>query len=87
MKYEDGRSGYLTYSPLSPFNVIVENKDGQTENTDITSSFFKTLLDCILSFFLSGDLPFEKEQTLEVISIRDALIDGENKFDEWIKIK
>lgn len=87
IKYKDGRSGFLTYAPNNPFNVVVEDKDGNCLNQDINSEYFMDLLDGILNFFTSGKLPFEKEQTLSVISIRDALIKASNNPDKWVKIK
>lgn len=87
VKYEDGRCGFLEYSPsISPFNIVVEDKDGNDASKNIGSSHFINMLTSILNFFTSGNLPFEKEQTMEVMSIRDALINARNYPDEWIKI-
>ena len=88
VKYKDGRSGFLEYSPsISPFNVVIEDKNGNDTSKSLgESTYFLTMLASVLNFFESGKLPFEKEQTIEVISLRDALIKAIKKPDEWIKI-
>ncbi len=86
IKYKDGRNGFLEYSNCNAFSVVVEDKNGIDTTKNIESDYFKSLLDSILSFFESGELPFEKEQTLEVISIRDALVNAIKCPDEWIEV-
>ncbi len=68
------------------FAITAEDKDGKDEYIELQSSFFKVMLDNILNFFESGRLPFEKEQTMAVMSIRDALLEARNCPDEWVKI-
>lgn len=87
IKYKDGRLGFLEYSNCNAFCVVPEDKNGIDTTKNIESDYFKSLLDSILRFFESGELPFEKGQTLEVISIRDALINAVKYPDEWIEIK
>lgn len=87
IKYKDGRYGFLEYSDCNPFAFLAEDKNGIDCRKNIESDYFKALLGSILDFFLSGKPPFEKEQTLEVIAMRDALIKAEQHPDKWIKIK
>jgi len=87
VKYKDGKNAFLEYSVYNSFAITAEDKDGKDEFKNIESPFFKEMLDSILNFFVSGNLPFEKEETLEVIAVRDALIKAVKNPDEWIKIK
>lgn len=86
IKYADGRCGFLEYAPSNPFVFVVEDGEGKEINKNIASPFFVNLLDHILSFFLNGELPFEKAQTIEVIHIRDALLKAAQMPDTWIKL-
>lgn len=81
VKYKNGETAVLNYSPTNAFTVTA---DGIKK--DVNSDYFKILLDNILIFFNNGTLPFESAQTLEVIAIRDALLNGETNPDKWVKI-
>ena len=86
VKYADGRCCFLEYAPSNSFGVIAEDGTGNAINKGITSPFFVNLLEHILKFFLDGELPFEKMQTIEVIRIRDALLKAAQTSDTWIKL-
>lgn len=86
VKYADGRCCFLEYAPTNSFGVIAEDGNGNTVNKSITSPFFVNLLERILTFFLDGELPFEKAQTMEVIRIRDALLKAVQTADTWINL-
>lgn len=86
VEYGDGRCGFIEYSASDPFTVTAEDKNGKNTRRNIESEFFKNLLYRILKFFGDGILPFEKEQTMEVMGIRDALIKAESHTDEWINV-
>lgn len=81
VKYKNGETAVLNYSSANAFTVTA---DGIKK--DVNSDYFKILLDNILIFFNNGTLPFESAQTLEVIAIRDALLNGETNPDKWVKI-
>lgn len=81
VKYKNGETAVLNYSPANAFTLTA---DGIKK--DVNSDYFKILLDNILNFFNNGTLPFDSAQTLEVIAIRDALLNGETNPDKWVKI-
>lgn len=87
IKYADSRCGFLEYAASNPFEVVLEDKEGNEMNKNITSAFFLNMLGSILRFFSDGELPFEKAQTLEVIRIRDALLKAVLVPDAWINLK
>lgn len=70
-----------------PFMVMACNEEGKTVFKKVESEFFKNLMLSILKFFETGVLPFDTEETLEVMKLRDALIKGTNKLGKWIKVK
>jgi len=86
IKYKDGRKSFLIYSDKSPFSINVEKNDGTSVYNKIDSDYFKNLLKHILDFFTHGNLPFESEETLEVIRIRESLIKAIDTPEEWIYI-
>lgn len=86
IKYKDGRESFLIYSDKIPFGVNIEKNDGTSVYNEINSDYFKNLLESILNFFVCGNLPFESEETLEVIKIREALIKAVDTPEEWVYI-
>ena len=40
----------------------------------------------ILNFFETGEIDFTKEQTLEVMKLREKIIEAKGKLGEWIKL-
>lgn len=83
--YGDMRYATLNYSPTSPFTVAMEKQDGACIYTPVTSAFFPNLIEAILQFFKDGKAPFSKEETLEVMKIRESLIKSKSYDDgEWI---
>lgn len=87
LKYADGRYGFLEYAPSNQFAIVAEAPEGNGVNRVITSEFFVTLLEHILSFFLSGQLPFDSSQTMEVTRIRDGLLKAAQMPDTWISLR
>lgn len=53
--------------------------NGEEISHEIKSDFFKNLIADILKFFENGELPFNSEQTLKVMQLRDLLL----KADEF----
>lgn len=67
---EDDRKVQLNYAPN--FGFALETENGRV---DIASSFFDLLILDILKFFTSGSLPFEKEQTLMAMAMREKVVE------------
>ena len=86
VRYKDGRTGFLHYSPNASYGLDVENKEGVTACESVASPFFKTLLHTILTFFMDGKLPFDPQQTLDVIAIRDAVLKAVETPETWINV-
>lgn len=86
VKYKDGRTGFLNYSATSSYALDIEDAKGTTAHEAVASPFFKTLLHTILTFFLDGKLPFDPQQTLDVIAIRDAVLKAVETPETWINV-
>lgn len=72
--FEGGKTASLIYSPSLPFTVCAEKNDGQFVYRELTSDYFRKLMKEILLFFETGVKPFEEEQTLAVMKIRDQIL-------------
>ena len=74
------------YSPAFPFAVSLVGTDNSVKYLAMQSDSFKGLMEAILNFFETGILPFEKEQTLAVMKIREGLIKAKDNLGEWITL-
>lgn len=89
-KYADGRSYSLVYAPY--FGFIVDAFYNQLINGDdckqreAKTGSFNRLLSDILRFFDTGKVSFDKEQTLEIMKVREAFIKLIDNEGQWIKI-
>ncbi len=86
ISYRDGREAAINYSPSMDFAIDVENADGSFYHSTVNSDFFNVLMRAIVKFFLDGELPFNTDETLEVMAIREAAIKGEAQLDTWIML-
>ena len=76
----------MLYTCRYGFSVCAEKETGETVNKPIASATFKNLLTDILRFYKTGEVSFDTKQTLEVMKIREAVIKGQEKLDEWIEL-
>ena len=82
---EGGRTGSFIYSNSLPFAVCAE-KEGADCYKQINSDYFARLIKEILRFFVSGKPPFDGEQTLWVMAIREKALEGVLKPGVWLDI-
>ena len=81
-----GKKATFVFAPGLGHSVLGVKPDGCVVKKDIQSDFFKGLMAEIIKFFESGELPFDANQTLQVMTMRDALLSGEEKDGEWLEI-
>ncbi len=79
--YPDGRSLEMRYSKKNPFSF----SDGE-RTEKISSDFFRALIADILRFFEGAPAPVAKEETLEVMKIREATVKAYENKGETVKI-
>lgn len=84
--YEDGTRAKLIYSPRYPFTAYADDGVESGEQKPIVSGYFPALMEEILKFFETGVLPFDSQQTLDCMKIREALITGLSKDGQWIEL-
>ena len=86
VSFEDGRKASLIFGCGYPFTINCCGKDLSFEYKPLESDFFGNLMKEILNFFETGVLPFESQETLNVIAIRDALMKSVDAPDTWVEI-
>lgn len=84
--YEDGRCAEMFYAPDQGFSIKAEAADGTLVDRKITSDYFKLLIGDILTFFSTGEPPFDPAQTLEVMRIREAAVKGTKEPGKWLDL-
>ncbi len=84
--YEDGTRAKLIYSPRFPFTAYADDGVEQGEHKPIVSGYFPRLMEEILKFFETGVLPFDSQQTLDCMKIREALITASKNDGQWIEL-
>ncbi len=76
----------VNYSANLPFKISFTDKNGKTNETQINSPFFNNLIKEIITFFETGIPPFDLNETLEVMKIRENLIKGQTLNEQWINL-
>lgn len=72
----DGRSASVKYAEGLRFAFEATLENGEKVEAVAKSSYFKTLMTRILEFFTTQELPFDSAQTIEVMRIRDAILES-----------
>lgn len=62
---------------------------GKTKNTliEIKSDFFMNFIKILTDFFKDGKVPFKNEQTLEIMALRTAGLNGLKRPGVWIDVE
>ncbi len=84
--YSGGRKAQFNYDKTSDFYATVTTKDGKVVDKHLASDYFKNLLEKIAIFFETGKTDFDREQTLEVMKIREGAIKGTKNLNVWIDL-
>lgn len=83
--YTDGRSAKMLFAPCMPFAATVSTADG-SKYLPINSAFFDNLIADIFHFFATGERSFCSCETLEVMKIREAVIQAKSGTGIWLKL-
>lgn len=83
---EDGKEAVLVYSPSFGYSVTAESQEHTFSSVNVSSPFFVNLIQDILRFFESGNLPFPSKQTIEAMRLRDALLKSEKQDGVWLSL-
>ena len=88
VEYEN-RAVTLSYSNSGwGFSVDVETEKANCEfkNVEKGTEFYR-LVESIVKFFETNEEPFNKKETLAVLAIRDAIMQGANGEGKTIPVK
>lgn len=76
----------IVFSNALGYSITAENYNGELAHKDISSSFFLNLISDMLTFFESGKVPFDTNETIEVMRLRAGLIKAAETNGEWIEV-
>ena len=82
----NGSVSTMTFDPSYGFGVVEKTASGEEIRRDANSDFFKGLIKDILSFFISGKVSFDVNQTLEIMKIREGVIKAKESLGQWIEL-
>ena len=85
VEFAGGKVAKMKYSPKFGFSINLTQNENVSE-LPINSDFFRTLIEKIILFFENGEIDFNKEQTLAVMAIREAVIKSKNNNGAWIEL-
>jgi hypothetical protein len=87
VEYKDGRHASMLQMEQAPFQVALQLKDGRGVFVSQCSDIFPRLINAILDFFETGNLPVEKEETLEIMALIEAGRKALKNYDTWIDVE
>lgn len=82
----NGYEATIVYSPVFIYTVAAQTGEGKFCKKDATSDFFANLTETMMHFFETGEEPFNPSETLEVMRIRDALLEAEKHDGVWMEL-
>ncbi len=87
VRYDDGRAAQMTWSRKGlGFFALLGGGEAPSVGASLTSNYFMILMSKILHFFADPVLPFETEQTMECMKIRDAALLAMQTPDAWVAV-
>ena len=89
LEYADGRKATAAISMAASyldFGVYVADKDGDSVFLPITSDFFANQMAAVLDFFATGEVSFDKAQTLELMKVYDAVLKSKAEAGVWVQL-
>lgn len=86
--YKDGRKANMVFLETYglPAGFIPHTADRESAYVAIGSDFFAGLIADILRFYWTGEQPFDPAETMEVMKIRQAVLEAKAEEEEWCEI-
>lgn len=87
--FADGRLWHLSMRNDKGFSFrhTAVDKDNRSFSMTVSSDYFAEFMKTLVHFFESGEIPVDHEQTLQVIAIREALIEARRNPFTWVKVQ
>lgn len=88
IEFEDKRlvQIYQRMDEEATFRITVVYKDNKADVFNIKSDYFSLFIDAMIEFFDTGEIPVPKEQTIDVIAVREAGIKAFEKPFNWVNV-
>ncbi len=86
VSYDDERSARLTFAPSYEFTVTARDEHNEWRTVSAVTGTFPTLMEKILYFYETKEIDFGKAQTLEVMRLREALLNAQDTPGQWVEI-
>ncbi|MFU0800951.1 MAG: Gfo/Idh/MocA family oxidoreductase [Xylanivirga thermophila] len=86
IEYNDGRRASMLQIQDMPFQLSMQLKDGKGIFIKECSDTFPRLIDEIMDFFNTKEIPVAQEETLEIMAIIEAGNKALKNYDTWIDI-
>ncbi len=87
LEYKDGRQATMQQAGELPFQMHMQLKDGSTIHIGEMSAFFERMIDSILQFFKTTEVPVAPSETLEVMALIEVGRKALQRRDEWLDIE
>ncbi len=86
LRYANEKQAAMIYADPLPFSILGQSA-GTERYTEIRSDYFPGLIKDMLHYFETGEKSFDKQETFEVMRIREAVLLGCKKPGEWIRLE
>ena len=86
LRYSDGKIANIFYSVYMPYSAAVCNEEGRTDYFPNMSNMFTNLMADILRFYNEGTTSFDVAETMEVMRVREAIINSKATPGEWVNV-
>ena len=88
IEFEQGKMAKVSvFEQGKCFHMDIGYPDKKMKSVKVESDFFKDCIKAMAKFFETGEIPVPHENTLRVISIREAAVKALNKKNEWVDVE
>jgi len=86
VKLTGGKEASMLFAPSLPFAIAFEDETGKGGYRAAGAGHFQNLMLDIVEFFDTGAISFDPAETLSVMKLREAAVNGTERIGEWIQI-
>ena len=80
--FADNKSATAIWDQSLGFTATAINENGEEDKKAINSPFFKILLDKIIVFFETGEVDFDRAETLTGMKLRERMLVNNGEWEE-----
>lgn len=85
-KFKNGASASMIYGSSLMFAVCAEDKNSKEKKSAIKSDVFAALIRDILNFYETGNPSFDRNQTVNVMKLREGALRALETPETWIQL-